>query len=288
MVCRDAQRPLSRPLLGFTLVEVLIVIVIGGILATISVQFIASTIRGVTDTANRQQLATNTTLVAERLSREIRQALPNSVRVFDEDGLGGTECIEFVPVVEASRYLGTLGGATVSALQVVSPGALTGFVAVYPLAAGDVYPNGATQSVTPAQVNFASGADCPSSGDMQTCTQYDGGGAIAQQFPADSPQKRFFITRQPVSFCRGVIGGRAFLLRYFNYGFTATAGTAFTTTLCPAATCQVMTNNLDALEFNYAPASLTRTAVVNMSITMVNWQNESLVLNQQVQVRNVP
>ena len=67
--------------------ELLIVIVIGGILATISVQFIINAVLGVSDTAERQQMVTVATLVAERISREVRQALPNSVRVFDKMGM---------------------------------------------------------------------------------------------------------------------------------------------------------------------------------------------------------
>lgn len=273
---------------GFTLVELLIVIVIGGILATISVQFIINAVLGVSDTAERQQMVTVATLVAERISREVRQALPNSVRVFDKNGDGKTECIEFIPVKQASRYLGTLGGTVTSSLEVVSPGAISGYLSVYPLGVSGLYPNGATQAITPETVNFGSAASCPQSGDLQTCTQYEGGGGIAQQFPADSPQKRFFVVDSPVSFCVGKIGGADYLLRYYDYGFTTTAGSSISTSSCPTSSCQVFTDKLKALEFNYAPASLTRAAVVTFSLTLENQRNESLTMNQQVQVRNVP
>ncbi|PID43809.1 MAG: hypothetical protein CSB48_03195 [Proteobacteria bacterium] len=273
---------------GFTLVELVMVIVIGSILAMVSVRFIASSMQGVVDTAGRQQMAMTIALVSERISRELRQALPNSVRIYDPDSDSENECIEFVPVRAASRYSGSLAGSTVTRLNVMSPGAVKGFVSVYPITDTSVYPNGSTSTVSPGEIDFSDNLDCPANGDMLACSGYEDGTGISQAFPFDSPQKRFFVTGQPVSFCRGIIGGESFLLRYFDYGFQGIAGNGITTTACPAATCQVVTNHISRLEFSYSAASLSRSAVVTFLVELVNDQNETLSLNQQVQVRNVP
>ena len=72
-----------------------------------------------------------------------------------------------------------------SSLEVVSPGAISGYLSVYPLGVSGLYPNGATQAITPKQLILAvrqaarSRVICKPARSMKE-------GGIAQQFPADS------------------------------------------------------------------------------------------------------
>ena len=86
----------------------------------------------------------------------------------------------------------------------------------------------------------------------------------------------------------GKIGGADYLLRYYDYGFYHDGRKFNFHLLLPNVQLSGFTDKLKALEFNYAPASLTRAAVVTFSLTLENQRNESLTMNQQVQVRNVP
>ena len=88
---------------GFTLTEMIIVIVILSILGLGSSRFIAFSARSMVDTAERQLLSSSANIALEKVLRGVRDALPNSVRVFD--GGVNSHCIEYVPILFSSRYL---------------------------------------------------------------------------------------------------------------------------------------------------------------------------------------
>lgn len=84
---------------GFTLFEAVIVIVITGILSGMVAIFIFSPVQNFFSTAARVELVDASDNAMRLMSRELRKALPNSVRV-RADGLA----IEFVPTVAGARY----------------------------------------------------------------------------------------------------------------------------------------------------------------------------------------
>jgi MSHA biogenesis protein MshO len=88
--------------MAFTLVELVMVMVVISILAIGSVKFISQSAQGLVDSAERQSLASTATIAVEKVLRQVRRALPNSVRIFDD---GGNSCIEFVPILHSSEYL---------------------------------------------------------------------------------------------------------------------------------------------------------------------------------------
>src|SRR3990167_327162 len=85
---------------GFTLIEMVITIVLIGILGVGMSRFIGQSVQGVKDTAERQQLSAIGWITSEKISREIRDALPNSFRLNS-----GGSCIEFIPTVAGTDYL---------------------------------------------------------------------------------------------------------------------------------------------------------------------------------------
>jgi MSHA biogenesis protein MshO len=85
---------------GFTLVEAIIVIVITGIVATFVAVFIRLPVQGYVDTAERIALADAADTALGRINRELRLALPNSVRVLN----GGTT-LQFVLTKTGGRYV---------------------------------------------------------------------------------------------------------------------------------------------------------------------------------------
>ncbi len=92
-------RVLNMQQRGFTLFESIIVIVITGILAGMVSIFIFSPVQSFFSTSARTELVDASDNALRLMSREMRKALPNSVRV-RADGLG----IEFVPTVAGARY----------------------------------------------------------------------------------------------------------------------------------------------------------------------------------------
>lgn len=80
---------------GFTLIELIIVILIMGILAYGSVQFILNTSGAYADSQQRTRLGLVATTTMERLTRELQSALPGSLRVSSN---GQHQCLEFLPI----------------------------------------------------------------------------------------------------------------------------------------------------------------------------------------------
>lgn len=125
---------------GFTLIEMIVVIIILGVLAAGISTFISLSTKIYTEATDRDQLVSSARFAIERLNREVRNALPNSLRLTDSN-----QCLEFTPIIESTIYTKIP----------VAPDSITDeitvirfeeafdnnwSVIVYPLTHGDVYP----------------------------------------------------------------------------------------------------------------------------------------------------
>ena len=268
---------------GFTLVELVMVIVVLAILSTGSLKFISNSAQGLVDTAERQALASSATIAVEKVLREVRRALPNSVRQFSD---GGNECLELVPILHSSEYVSVPIASSETSFDSIrfvgATGAESGFVAVYPSSEGSVY---GTSPVTTRAIS----TDTATAGAVDAITNFqtilfDGGANY--RFPTNSPRKRFFLVSQPISFCDDANGR---LWRYQNYDFQVTGGAGIPTT---GSNRILIADSLQAnsLEFNILPAQLQRNAVVRMSLIIERGgaSTEQVDISQEVQLRNVP
>jgi MSHA biogenesis protein MshO len=263
---------------GFTLVELVMVIVVLGILSIGSISFISQSAQGLVDTAERQALASTATIAVEKVLREVRRALPNSVRTFSD---GSTECLELVPILHSSEYVSIPTASAATSFEsiqfVAATGTESGFVAVYPTSIDSVY--GATdRAISSATATAASAV-----ANIQTIT-FDGG--VDYRFPTESPRKRFFLVSQPISFCNDANGR---LWRYQNYGFNMSSASSIPTT---GSDRILIADSLQAnsLQFNITEAQLQRNAVVRMSLIIERSgaTTEQVDISQEVQLRNVP
>lgn len=275
------SKKMSKKSAGFTLIELIMVIVILSIIATVSVKFISHSAQGLVDTGERQALASSATIAVEKVLREVRRALPNSVRAFDD---GANKCLELVPILYSSEYISVPTASAATSFQSIqfvnAVGGETGYVAVYPSGPESVYDaNKAVSSMTAV----ASTVGAVGSADENLQTIIFSGGA-SYRFPTDSPKKRFYLVSQPISFCDDASGR---LWRYQNYGFHSDSSSSIPTT---GSDRILIADSLQNLSFNYSPAQLQRNAVVRMSVTIVrpNDASESINVSQEVQLRNVP
>lgn len=252
---------------GFTLIELVMVIVIASIVSLGSVQFISQSVQGVSDAANRQQLASVGWILSEKISRDLRSALPNSIRL----NVVGS-CIEFVPISAASQYRSV--PITVAADRFIAV-KLTNYVfdandrvAVYPNEPDEIYPAPLPGAISPTI------AAIDDSDVNQDEVRLD----AIHRFITDSPQRRFFVTSDPVTYCIRV-GGE--VRRYRNYGLQANIEDNLLGE-------EVIANGV-AGSFNYVPATLTRNGVVRLTFTLTDpGSGESQIIDQEVQIRNVP
>jgi len=86
---------------GFTLVELVMVIVITGIIGGMVAVFIRSPVQQYTDIARRAEMTDIADTAIRRISRDLRLAVPNSVRV---PSTTGSTYIEFLPSITGGRY----------------------------------------------------------------------------------------------------------------------------------------------------------------------------------------
>lgn len=86
---------------GFTLMEMIITIVIGSFIMLGIAGYVQLGMKGYVDTIDRQRMQTQAQFVLEKMSREIRHAVPNSFRVPPDK----PSCLQFVPIEFSGFYL---------------------------------------------------------------------------------------------------------------------------------------------------------------------------------------
>src|SRR5712692_3016913 len=90
----------ARRLRGFTLIEMVIAIVLVSIIVATTIFFVYP-VRQAADLSTRAELTDIADNALQRIGREVRLALPNSVRVTTS---GSSAFLEFLPVRTAGRY----------------------------------------------------------------------------------------------------------------------------------------------------------------------------------------
>ena len=101
-----SPRPHGRPhCAGFTLVEMIMVITITGIIAGMVAVFIRAPVEGYVDAVRRAEMTDQADIALRRIAREVRRALPNSLRMTG-DGF------EFISTKSGGRYRDPADGST--------------------------------------------------------------------------------------------------------------------------------------------------------------------------------
>ncbi|NVC92709.1 prepilin-type N-terminal cleavage/methylation domain-containing protein [Vibrio natriegens] len=85
---------------GFTLIEMVITIVIGSIIMLGIAAYLRLGAQGYSDSIARQRLQTQAQFVIEKMSREIRHAVPNSFFIDENE----KNCLMFMPIEHSGFY----------------------------------------------------------------------------------------------------------------------------------------------------------------------------------------
>jgi MSHA biogenesis protein MshO len=270
---------------GFTLIEMIIVMLIISIMAGIIYTIIVGPMQAYVDVEKRMRLVDIADTALQRMTREIRLALPNSIRIT----AGPT--IEFLRTLDGGRYRAKpAGGAGVG----VCGGAIAQDRLNFALT-GDCFE--VMGSLTNAGLIDTTGTCIDSSSDCLVIynTGQTGANAYADDnmaditvatinsisftgappFPNKSPRQRFFIVDTPVSFVCG--GGQ--ITRHDDYTIGGAVGAG-----------DLLINQVNICDFTYDPGSATRSGLVSFSITIQDSTlgGGSVTLLQQVHVDNQP
>lgn len=267
---------------GFTLLELIIVIIILGVMAVGITGFITLTTQTYLNVTERDELLANARFVVERLNREIRDAVPNSVRVMNNNS---EQCIEFVPILASTTYIDIPVAPDIARDEITAIpfsdkngnayecSSCNDQVLVYPLSPDEVYDNHNNLSGKVFNIDtFASPAP------NQWTMPIKNGDVIFQD---DSPTQRLYVANQQVSYC--VRFGQVF--RYSN-----PLGGA--QTLPPNGTGILMADYLapideDALPFTVLQPTLTRNAVVQVNLHFIQ-NDDDYIFNNDIHIHNTP
>lgn len=293
-----AYTPISQRQRGFTLVEMIIVMVITSIIAGMMVLFIRAPVQNYVDSAARADMNDVAELAMRRMSREVRRALPNSVRVMA--GGAGSYLLEFIPTTAGGQYLSVNDGYPAASYPALGPsGAVVAsggpaFRVVGPLPTGA---NAITTSNYIVVYNLGTGyanADAYAGNDISAVTAVNLGSNVisiaSATTPADnSPTQRFNAVTQPVTYlCKpDPVAGKGTLTRYWNYGFKATQTDPST---LPAAKSALLANNVSGCYFDATSLAVTHTGMISTSLSLrtPNSSDPDLRLFNQIHVDNTP
>lgn len=88
---------------GFTLIEMVVTLIVGSIIVLGIVGFVELGARGYSDTVERQRLQTQAKFILEKMSREVRHAVPNMLNS-DLTIPQASSCISFFPIIDSGFY----------------------------------------------------------------------------------------------------------------------------------------------------------------------------------------
>ena len=289
------------------MIELIIVIVLSGILSLAMIQFISAPVESYVDQSRRARLVDIADNAISQITRDVQQALPNSLRV----GCAGG-CVEFLRVVTGGRYragpagdplsfvpsdadssfdvqgpLSNISLLTTSASPTACVEGSADCIAIYNTgqpgtdawntdhAAGSWKPdNLATLSaVSASSISFIN-------------TNFSSGSTV---FPAASPEQRFYIVDSPVSYVCDSAAGT--MRRYEGYSmvhpYTAADEHAELTGLGNPAEHALMADRISACTFAYAAGTPSRNGLLSMRIR-VSEAGEHITLLAQAHVPNMP
>lgn len=242
------------PSRGFTLVELVVTLLLFGLMAATLVVFFRPAFDSWMATRQRAALAATADQAMRRLLRDVRVAVPNSIRT------PGTDCFELVPTSAGGRYRlaeDSVNGASAavdpalatSSFDVLSPLSATpapgDWVVVDNQNPGDVYSGANRSAITAVSVPAATaGRHRLAINPLQFPLGYDGGrfGVVP-----DSQQAVFYVCSGASTTLDANGDAPGVLVRLKRYGFNAAAPTA-----CPATTGgDVLATGLRSCRFLY-------------------------------------
>ena len=280
---------------GFTLIELVITITIMAIVASFSAFIISGPVSGFTAQVRRAELVDSAESSLRRLGRDVRRALPNSVRITTN---GSITALELLNVVEGVRYragpppgdanarliFNTADGAfnSIGLFNAITKpfSSTTHYLSVYNVGVAGANAYELANVITPPGTQIDINAAAEAGEDNVQLDPWF-------QFAYPSPRQRIYLIDTPVSFLCDTATGN--LTRYAGYAIATNQADRDSAAelLAAGGVAALMSDNLTACTFTFTPGTAQRDGLVTMSLTVAD-AGESIVLLQQAHIDNVP
>jgi len=267
---------------GFTLVEMVIAITILGIVGSLSAVILNHTVDGYDATARRAKIHSGIRLAIDRIAREARHALPNSICTYNGSNCSNSaDRVYFLKSTEGGEYQTLSGNYTSGNARAplpVSPNSATSFDVISTdnlnASANDwaiVYNtnNTAIYSSTSKrkQISSITTKAVDASNNIHVINF---GSAVS--FPGHSPSRRFQIIQNNAT------------LFYLSSGNLYRATSAITSPNTPSSS-QILLENVSALSFSYIAGTQQRASVLRIDIT-VTVNSETVHVIHEAHIQN--
>ena len=287
---------------GFTLVELVMVIALAGLVAVMISTVLGRPMESFAAQSRRAELVDLGAGALQRMTRDVRLAVPNSLRVSDD-----SQALELLLIHSAGRYRPNrndsdglrfgeaatgCGSTTVDSscdsVQLLAPSAdPTGarWMVLYnvgaesggaPRAGANVWKYANPGVITPTGTTFSLRAGAPAEESLIALGNLPVGGF---RFALASPQRRLYLAER-------VVGYRCQDGRLVRYSYERLLETLPATP--PAdSNPQTLTADVSQCRFTYRPGTAQRGGLLSLALGITQ-QGETLRLTQQVHVDNAP
>jgi MSHA biogenesis protein MshO len=278
---------------GFTLIELVITITVSSVVVAFMAMFIVMPMTAYTAQTRRAALVDASDSALRFMARDLRSALPNSVRVTTS---GTVTALELLATADGARYQdsGPLANpalvldftapdgafaTTVPFTQLTLPWTSNAYyLAIYNVGVPGANAYQMSNVITPAGTTITISAGSTPNQNLVALSP-------AFQFAFGSPGKRVYLVSGPVSYLCDTAA--ATLTRYSGYAIASTQPASAATLAAAGAGAALVAGNVGGCQFTYSPGTAQRNALTTLTLQLTQ-NGESVQLLHEVQVVNAP
>jgi MSHA biogenesis protein MshO len=286
-------KPIGTRSGGMTLIELVIVIVLSAIVVSFMTRLIVIPIDAFTAQKQRAQLGDAADGALRLIARDLRSALPNSVRTQVN---GNVTALEMLATVDGARYQdnGPLSNTALS-LDFTAPDAAfsttvpfsqitlpysssNSYLAIYNVGVPGANAYALANVMTPAGTTITITAGVTSNAQLVTLNP-------AFQFSFGSPAKRVYLVSGPISYLCNTSSG--LLTRYSGYAISAAQPATAAALIAAGASSGLVATNATGCQFTYASGTSQRVGMATLVLQLAS-NGQVIQLLEQTHLVNAP
>ncbi len=278
---------------GVTLVELVVTLTVGSIVVAFMAMFIVGPMNAYSAQARRAELVDDADSALRFMARDLRGALPASVRVSVS---GSVTALELLATVDGARYrdAGPLSNAaldldftaadgafatTVPFTQLTLPWTSSShYLSIYNVGVPGADAYSMANVITPAGTTISISQGSSANENLVTLSP-------AFQFAYGSPGRRVYLLSGPVSYLCDTSAGT--LTRYSGYTIASTQPVSASVLTTAGASASRIAADVGACQFTYSSGTAQRNSLVTLTMLLTR-AGESVQLLHEVQLANAP